>query len=176
MKQMNYQEIIAKYAGVPGGILEAFHAIQEKLSYLPEEAITGAARAFGLPAAEAYGVATFYSMFSVKPRGKNVIRICESAPCHVAGAAAIVAGLEKELGISMGGSTPDGLFTLEFTQCVGQCQATPVITINGKVYKDVTLAKLPAILAEYKQPMPEWKEDKEKWSRKYALACATMAR
>ncbi|MGI6120354.1 MAG: complex I 24 kDa subunit family protein [Desulfosporosinus sp.] len=147
---MNYQEILANYANVPGGMIEAFHAIQEKLSYLPEEAITEAANIFKKPVAQAYGVATFYSMFSVKPRGKNVIRICESAPCHVAGAAEVVAALEKELGISMGSSTADGLFALEFTECVGQCQGTPVITINGKPYVDVSPTKIPVILAEYK--------------------------
>jgi NADH-quinone oxidoreductase subunit E len=147
---MDYQEILANYADMPGGMIEAFHAIQEKLSYLPEEAIVAAAKVFGKPVSQAYGVATFYSMFSVEPRNKNVIRICESAPCHVAGAAEVVAALEKELGISMGGSTPDGLFTLEFTECVGQCQATPVVTINGKPYLDVTPAKIPSIIAECK--------------------------
>ncbi|MFA7078488.1 MAG: NAD(P)H-dependent oxidoreductase subunit E, partial [Syntrophomonas sp.] len=94
--------------------------------------------------------ATFYSMFSVKPRNRNVIRICESAPCHVAGAAEVVAALEEELGISMGNSTSDGLFTLEFTECVGQCQATPVITVNGKPYLDVTPAQIAGIIAECK--------------------------
>lgn len=147
---MDYQEILANYADVPGGMIEAFHAIQEKLSYLPEEAILEAAIVFDKPVAQAYSVATFYSMFSVKPRGKNVIRICESAPCHVAGAAEVVAALEKELGISMGSSTADALFTLEFTECVGQCQGTPVITINGKPYVDVSPAKIPSILAECK--------------------------
>jgi NADH-quinone oxidoreductase subunit E len=147
---MKYQEILAKYADMPGGMIEAFHAIQEELSYLPEEAIVAAAQVFGQPVAQAYGVATFYSMFSVKPRGKNVIRICESAPCHVAGAAEVVSALEKELGISMGSSTNDGLFALEFTECVGQCQGTPVITINGKPYVDVTPAKISGILAECK--------------------------
>jgi len=147
---MEYQEILAKYADMPGGMIEAFHAIQEELSYLPEEAIVQAAQVFGKPVAQAYGVATFYSMFSVKPRGKNVIRICESAPCHVAGAAEVVAALEKELGISMGNSTADGLFALEFTECVGQCQGTPVITINGKPYVDVSPAKISGILAECK--------------------------
>src|SRR5665647_3756198 len=145
---MEYQEILAKYADMPGGMIEAFHAIQEKLSYLPEEAIVQAAQVFGKPVAQAYGVATFYSMFSVKPRGKNVIMICESAPCHVAGAAEVVAALEKELGISMGSSTADALFALEFTECVGQCQGTPVITINGKPYVDVSPAKIFGILAE----------------------------
>jgi len=147
---MGYKEIIAKYADLPGGIIESFHAVQKELSYLPEEAIVEAARVFNISTAEAYGVATFYSMFSTKLRGKNVIRICESAPCHVSGANEVVAALERELGIKMGESTPDGLFALEFTECVGQCQATPVITINGKPYLDVSPAKIPGILAEYK--------------------------
>lgn len=147
---MEYQDIIAKYADVPGGMIEAFHAIQDELSYLPEEAIVQAAQAFGQPVAQAYGVATFYSMFSIEPRGKNIIRICESAPCHIAGAAEVVGALEKELGISMGNSTTDGLFALEYTECVGQCQATPVITVNGKPYYDVTPDKIPDIIAECK--------------------------
>ena len=147
---MDHQEILAIYADMPGGMIEAFHAIQEKLSYLPEEAIVQAAQVFGLPVTQAYGVATFYSMFSIKPRGKNVIKICESAPCHVAGAAEVVAALEKELGISMDSSTADGRFALEFTECVGQCQGTPVITINGKPYMDVTPAKISDIIAECK--------------------------
>lgn len=147
---MGYKNIIAGFAEVPGGMIEAFHAIQEELSYLPEEAVIEAAKVFGVPAAEAYGVATFYSYLSVKDRGKNVIRICESAPCHIAGAAKVVAALERELGIPMGSSTADGRFALEFTECVGQCQATPVITINGKPYFDVTPANVADILAEYK--------------------------
>lgn len=146
---MGYKEILNNYVNLPGGIIEAFHAIQKEFSYLPEEAIAEAAKLFNIPAAEAYGVATFYSMFSAKPRGKNVIRICESAPCHIAGAAEIVAALERELGIRMGESTTDGRFALEFTECVGQCQATPVITINGKPYLDITPAVIPEILAEY---------------------------
>ncbi len=147
---MDYKNIIANFAEVPGGMIEAFHAIQEEFSYLPEEAVIEAAKVFGVPAAEAYGVATFYSYFSIKARGKNVIRICESAPCHIAGAAEVVDALERELGIRIGNSTADGRFALEFTECVGQCQATPVITINSKPYFDVTPAKVAEIIAEYK--------------------------
>ncbi len=147
---MSYKGIISNYAEVPGGIIEAFHAVEKELSFLPEDAIVEAARVFKVPAAEAFGVASFYSMFSTKARGKNIIRLCESAPCHVAGAAQVVAALEKELGIRMGESTKDGLFALEFTECVGQCQAIPVLTINSKPYLDVTPAVIPNILAEYK--------------------------
>lgn len=146
---MDYKGIVAKYKDLPGGIIEAYHAVQKEFSYLPEEVIVEAAQVFNVPVTEAYGVATFYSMFSVEPRGKNVIRICESAPCHIAGAAEVVVALERELGILMGETTDDGKFTLEFTECVGQCQATPVITINGKPYVDVSPAKIPAILAEF---------------------------
>jgi len=146
----DYRDIIAEYKDIPGGLIEAYHAIQKEFSYLPEEAIIAAAETFGIPVSQAYGVATFYAMFSVKPRGKNVIRICESAPCHIAGAAEVVEALERELGIKMGQSTADGKFALEFTQCVGQCQDAVVITINGKPYTGVTPAKVPAILAEYK--------------------------
>ncbi|HBQ87229.1 MAG TPA: NADH-quinone oxidoreductase subunit E [Syntrophomonas sp.] len=146
----DYKEIISAYQNLPGGIIEAYHAIQKEYSYIPEDAIAAAAAAFDMPKAKAYGVATFYSYLKVGKRGKNVIRICESAPCHVAGAAQVVAALEEELGIKMGETTADGRFTLEFTECVGQCQATPVITINSKPYGDVTADKLPGILAEYK--------------------------
>lgn len=146
----DYQDIVSAFKDVPGGIIEAYHAVQKEYSCIPEEAIAAAARVFDMPKAQAYGVATFYSYFKVGKRGRNVIRICESAPCHIAGADKVVAALEKELGIKMGESTADGKFALEFTECVGQCQATPVITINSKPYGDVSAEKIPAILAEYK--------------------------
>lgn len=146
----DYKEIISAYQNLPGGIIEAYHAIQKEYSYIPEDAIAAAAQAFNMPKAKAYGVATFYSYLKVGKRGRNVIRICESAPCHIAGADKVVAALEKELGIKMGETTTDGKFTLEFTECVGQCQATPVITVNSKPYGDVTADKIPGILAEYK--------------------------
>lgn len=146
----DYVKIIESYKDLPGGIIQAYHALQKEYSYIPEEAIAVAAQVFDMPKAKAHGVATFYSYFKVGKRGKNVIRICESAPCHVAGADKVVEALEKELGIKMGETTADGKFTLEFTECVGQCQATPVITINSKPYGDVNADKIKAILAEYK--------------------------
>ena len=147
---INYKEIMTKYASLEGGLIEAFHAVQKEINCLPEEAVRTAAEVFKIPVKEAYGVATFYSYFSTKPRGKYIIRICESAPCHIAGADEVVQALENELGIKMGETTPDGMFTLEYTECVGQCQETPVITINSKPYAGVTPNKIPEILAAYK--------------------------
>ncbi len=146
----DYKEIIERYKNIPGGIIEAYHGIQDHYGYIPEDAVAVAAQAFKVPKAKAYGVATFYSYLKVGKRGRNVIRICESAPCHVAGAEEVVKALEKELGIEMGETTSDGKFALEFAECVGQCQSTPIITVNGRPYGDVSADNVAAILAEYK--------------------------
>lgn len=146
---LNYMEVISPFRDLPGGLIQAYHAVQKEMNYLPEEAIKTAADVFSLPVKEAYGVATFYSYFSVKPRGKYVVRLCESAPCHIAGAAEVLSALEDALGIRAGETTSDGKFTLELTQCVGQCQETPVITINGEPYGGVVPEKVAEILASW---------------------------
>lgn len=146
---MDYRDIIQEYADIPGGLIEAYHALIKELGYLPEESIAEAARVFNISCAEAYGVATFYSLFSVNPKGKNIIRICASAPCHVAGMQEVVAALERELGIQVGHSTVNGQFSLEYTECVGQCQGSPAITINGKPYPNLDPAQIPSVLKEY---------------------------
>jgi NADH:ubiquinone oxidoreductase subunit E len=144
---MDCKEIIAHFSDQPGGIIEAYHAVQKQYNYLPREAVEEAARVFGLSAAQAYGVATFYSYLSVGKRGQYIIRMCESAPCHIAGADELVKAFENELGIKVGETTPDGKFTLELTECVGQCQGTPVITINGVPYVNMNPEQVPAVLA-----------------------------
>ena len=144
------QEIVAQYSNKQGGIIEAYHAIQKEYNYLPKEAITEAAKTFGVSESQAYGVATFYSYLSVEPRGKYIIRMCESAPCHVAGADEVIKAIERQLGIKVGETTADGKFTLELTECIGQCQATPVITVNSEPIFDVTPQKVPEILSALK--------------------------
>jgi NADH-quinone oxidoreductase subunit E len=146
----DYKTIINAYRDKPRGIIEAYHALQREYNYIPEDAIKVAAEIFRMSPAQAYGVATFYSYLKVGPRGRYIIRICESAPCHVAGAAEVVAALESQLGIKMGETTADGKFTLEFAECVGQCQGTPVITINSTPYVDVSAQRIPEILEECK--------------------------
>ncbi|KAF1083807.1 NADH-quinone oxidoreductase subunit E [Sporotomaculum syntrophicum] len=143
-----YKQILNNYKALPGGLLEAYHAVQGEYNYLPGEAVREAAAVFGVSASQAFGTATFYSYLKIGKRGRYIIRICESAPCHIAGAAEIITVLEKELGIKMGETTADGKFTLEFTECVGQCQATPVITINSVPYTDIKPAQVPEMLAQ----------------------------
>ncbi|MDD4563187.1 MAG: NAD(P)H-dependent oxidoreductase subunit E [Syntrophomonadaceae bacterium] len=146
----NYKDIIDNCKSTKGGIIEAFHALQKEFNYIPQEALTEAARAFGLSEAQAYGVATFYSYLSVEKRGKYIIRMCESAPCHVAGADEVIKAMEDYLGINVGETTADGKFTLELCECIGQCQATPVISVNSKPIFNVTAQQIPEILGQYK--------------------------
>ena len=146
----NYKDIIDNCKSTKGGIIEAFHALQKEFNYIPQEALTEAARVFGLSEAQAYGVATFYSYLSVEQRGKYIIRMCESAPCHVAGADEVIKAMENYLGIKVGETTADGKFTLELCECIGQCQATPVISVNSKPIFNVTAQQIPEILGQYK--------------------------
>jgi len=146
----NYKDIIDNCKSTKGGIIEAFHALQKEFNYIPQEALTEAARVFGLSEAQAYGVATFYSYLSVEQRGKYIIRMCESAPCHVAGADEVIKAMEDYLGIKVGETTADGRFTLELCECIGQCQATPVISVNSKPIFNVTAQQIPEILGQYK--------------------------
>ena len=146
---METSDIVARYSNMPGGIIEAFHEIVDRHGFLSQEAIIEAARGFGISVAEAYGVATFYSMFSVKPKGKHVVRVCRSAPCHTVGSAAMVDALQEHLGIKIGETTPDQRFTLELTECVGQCQATPVFTIDGEPYPGLTPSAIGPVLESY---------------------------
>jgi NADH-quinone oxidoreductase subunit E len=141
-----YTEVLEIFKEKPGGIIEAYHALQKEYNYIPREALAEAAKVFGLSEPQAYGVATFYSYLSVEPRGTYIVRVCESAPCHIAGADKVIAALEEHLGVKTGETTLDGRFTLELTECVGQCQGTVVVTINSTPYVDVTPDQIPAIL------------------------------
>ncbi len=143
---MELSDIVARHGGKPGGIIEAYHEIVDRKGFLSQEAIIEAANGFGVSVAEAYGVATFYSMFSVKPKGRHVVRVCRSAPCHTAGADGVVNAVQSHLGIKAGETTPDGEFTLEYTECVGQCQATPVFTIDGEPYPGLAPNAVGAVL------------------------------
>ena len=145
-----YSEIIAASMTKRGGIIEAFHALQTEYNAIPEDALGEVAKAFGMSEAQAYGVASFYSYLSLEPRGKYIIRMCESAPCHVAGAADVLQALEAELGIKVGQTTADGKFTLELTQCIGQCQETPVVSINSRPITGVKPEMIPALIGQCK--------------------------
>lgn len=103
----------------------------------------------GLPISKVYGVVTFYSMFSTQARGKYIIRMCKSAPCHVKGAKEVLKAMEEALGISVGETTPDGKFTLETCECLGICNVAPAIMVNDDVHEKLTPETVKEVLAKY---------------------------
>ncbi len=142
-------EIIDKHKGQRGSLIPVLHEAQELFGYLSEEVQRQVADGLGVPLSEVYGVATFYSLFSLKPRGKHKIGVCLGTACYVRGAALVLAELEKELGIKVNDTTDDGRFTLEVTRCIGACGLAPVITIDEDVYGRLTPDRIKEIVNKY---------------------------
>ncbi|ADY57185.1 NADH dehydrogenase (quinone) [Syntrophobotulus glycolicus DSM 8271] len=146
------------------GVLEKFGTGKENLiqimlelqqlsgnNYLPQEWVEEVAKALEMPMSKVYGVMTFYAMFDTEKRGKNLIEVCKSGPCHVAGAENVMELLEEALRIKPGETTDDGLFTLEYSACFGACDIAPAIKIGENVYGNLTEAKLKEIINSYKE-------------------------
>jgi len=120
-------------------------------NFIPPEAVEIVAKECGVPLSKVYEVLTFYTMFSTKPRGKYIIRVCASLPCHVTGGREIVETLKEVLGIDFGETTEDGLFTLEKTSCLGLCGVSPVIMINEDFYGNLTPERVREIIEEIRK-------------------------
>lgn len=150
-KYFKLDEVIKQYKGKPGGLIPVLHQAQLIFGYLPKDVQIRVAEGLGLPLSEVYGVITFYSLFSLQPRGKHTIGICLGTACYVKGAAEILKALEDKLGIKVGESTEDGLFSLMQTRCLGACGLAPVLTIGEDVYGRLTPEMLPDILNRYEQ-------------------------
>jgi len=144
-------ELIIKYRQNPGGLIPLLQKTQESVGYLPREVLEKVASGMNLSLAKVIGVATFYHQFHLKPRGKYIIRVCMGTACHVRGAADVLAAMEKELGVEVGGTTQDLSFTLEQVACLGACGLAPVITINEDTHGRLTPGKVPEILAKYEE-------------------------
>ncbi|MBC7194760.1 MAG: NADH-quinone oxidoreductase subunit NuoE [Caldisericia bacterium] len=145
---MKREEIFQKYENKPENILLILHDIQDENpnKYLTEEDLREVSERLDLPYSFVYGVASFYSMFSLKPRGKYIIRVCESPPCHLMGSENILDELKKILEVDIGETTKDNLFTLEISSCLGVCGVAPAIMINEDVYGNLTKEKIKEII------------------------------
>lgn len=119
---------------------------QHRYGHLSEELIIELAKSLDIPVGEVYGVGSFYSFLSTKPLAKNVIRICKSVPCYLKNCQIILETVEAELGIKPGGTTKDGKFSLQLTNCIGACDQAPAMMINDKLYVDLTPEKIIKIL------------------------------
>jgi NADH-quinone oxidoreductase subunit E len=137
-----------------GNLIPLLQAAQNSYGYIPEKAIHYISELVNIPAADIYGVITFYAQFRLKPLGKNIIRICEGTACHVNGAKSILGVLQDELGIDVDETTEDGLFSLQSVACLGCCSLAPVIMVNNDTHGNLTLDKLRKVIKSYMNPQP----------------------
>ncbi len=143
-------KIIEKHKGKPGGLIPVLEEAQVSLEYLPMSVQKKIAKELNLPLSRVYGVVTFYSFFTMTPRGKHTVRVCLGTACYVRGGKAIAETLQKEFGINDGETTPDRMFTLETIRCLGACGLGPVVVVDEDVHGRMKPSKVKEILAQYK--------------------------
>ena len=148
VKKIN--EICDRYANENTPLMMILSDIQKEFGYIPLDVQKIVSDRTGISVAEIYGVVTFYSFFSLKPKGKYVIGCCLGTACYVKGAQQVIDKFSEILGIKPGETTEDGLFTLDALRCIGACAISPAIKINGKVYPKVAVSAVPDIIKEYK--------------------------
>ena len=148
VKQIN--AICDRYVNERTPLMMILSDIQKEYGYIPLEVQELVSERTGISVAEIYGVVTFYSFFSLKPKGKYVIGVCLGTACYVKGAQQIIDKFSDIIGIKPGETSEDGLFTLDALRCIGACGIAPAVTINGKVYPKLTVDAVPGIVAEYK--------------------------
>lgn len=150
--------IIENHNDKLGGLMTILGDIQSEYGYLPETSLRMVADNTGVSLVDIYGVATFYHSFSLKPQGKHLVCVCLGTACHVRGAVMIVEELERQLGIKVGQTTPDGEFTLETVNCLGACAIGPVVTVNGCYFSKVDTTKVKTILKKVRAGLLEDEE------------------
>ena len=149
-KYLQLDEVIQQNKGKQGAVMMTLQAAQNIFEHVPRDAQIRIAEGLGVPLSEVYGVATFYSQFSLEPRGQYVIGVCLGTACYVKGSKNILERLAKELDVKVGSTTKDGRFTLRDTRCLGACGLAPVIMINDDVYGRLVPDDIPAIIEKYR--------------------------
>jgi NADH-quinone oxidoreductase subunit E len=149
--QCEIEQLVGLHGRDRTALMPVLQELNRSHSYLSEEAMVLVSKELSVPRSEVYGVATFYSFFSVEPRGKYVIRLCRTISCAITGKYhPAVASLLGELGIAFGETTQDGLFTLEQTSCIGLCDQGPAMLVNDDVHVKLTEDSVRAILSDYR--------------------------
>lgn len=150
-QEQELRAFIAEHKDIPGALMPVLQKAQGIYGYLPQEVQQIIADGLDISTSEVYGVATFYSQFSLTPKGKHRISVCLGTACYVLGADKVLEKLEETLGIKSGECTPDGLFSIDSCRCVGACGLAPVVMIDEDVYGKLTPKDIDRILANYKE-------------------------
>ena len=141
--------VIAEHKGEEGAAIPVLHKAQEIYGYLPIEVQTKIAEGLDIPLAEIYGIVTFYTQFSLNPKGAYKIAVCLGTACYVKGSGDILEKIKERLGIDVGECTPDGKFSIDATRCIGACGLAPVLTVNDEVFGRLTVDDVDDILSKY---------------------------
>lgn len=139
-------ELISRNGGLLIGVLED---VQDRYSYLSEDALREVSKRLRIPLRDVYGVATFYRAFKLKPCGKYLINVCLGTACHVRRATGVLETIRRELNVEVGETTEDMKFTLETVNCLGACALGPIMVVGGKYYGQMTPQKVKKVLKEY---------------------------
>lgn len=137
-KQEALQKALDKYKTAKGTLIPLLQEAQEIYGYLPKEVMQQISRALGIPFSKTFGVATFYAQFHLKPRGRNIIRVCQGTACHVRGASRVFEEVSRGLGVGINGTTEDLRYTLESVSCLGACGLAPVMMVNDDTHGRLT--------------------------------------
>ncbi|MFP4556295.1 MAG: NADH-quinone oxidoreductase subunit NuoE [Bacteroidales bacterium] len=143
------KEICKSFNNEQGELINVLHKSQEHFGYLPAEIQEVISQELNVPVAKVYGVVTFYSFFTMIPKGKHPISICTGTACYVRGAEKVVDEFKRKLGINVGETTPDGKYSISCLRCVGACGLAPVVLVGEKVYGRVAPDEVENILKEY---------------------------
>lgn len=149
LNSVKLKEVVEKYQTTKGALIPILHDAQGIYGYLPIEVQKEISVLTGISLAEIYGVVTFYSEFSLEPKGENVLSVCLGTACYVKGAGDILDKFKELLGIDVGECTPDGKFSIAACRCIGACGLAPVLTINDDVHGRVVVEDVPNILKKY---------------------------
>ena len=149
-QEQRLQKVIEEHKGQKGALMPVLQGAQEIYGYLPIEVQKMISLGLDIPLEEIYGVATFYSQFTLNPKGQYKVSVCLGTACYVKGSGDIYNALKEKLGIDGGECTADGKFSLDACRCIGACGLAPVITINDEVYGRLIVDDLDEILARYK--------------------------
>src|SRR5574340_116909 len=143
--------VIERYRADPGFLIPILQDLKREFGYLPREAMRLVSEALRIPLSQCYAVATFYTSFSLTPRGQHTITLCLGTVCYLKGAKEIGESIERLLGVAPGETTPDQLFTFQPVNCLGACALAPVMVIDEEYFDKVKLRQVPDILAKYRK-------------------------
>ena len=149
MQLETVDRIIQQHHAEKSALVAMLQDVQNEFSYLPQDALKHISRTVGVPLSRAYSLATFYSSFSLKPKGRHPVGVCLGNACAVKGAGKVLEKFERQLNIKCGCTTPDLNFGLETTRCIGYCGLAPVVTVGRDLHSKVTLNKVGQILKQY---------------------------